>query len=787
MKFTKPGPAIDARCLWPSHIRILMLGITMTVLGARASSAAGTGADSSTSGSLDEIIVTAEKRNASVQSAPLSITALKGSDLTEAGITNLTDVAEEVPGVSFKTGGPGQTEFEMRGLNSAGGNSATVGFYLDDTPLSAFAFSEAGKVVIDPDLYDLNRVEVLRGPQGTLYGAGSMGGTIRLITNQPILNEYHASAQLVGSETEGGGGNIGGSGMVNLPLVDDAVALRIVGTDKTTAGWISRIVEDPFPLPTNGGLTRGNLSAPITQVIADTNWERLKGARATLLIKPTESLSITPMIMFQEIRMGGQSLIDNPPGDVEAHYEPFDSPEPVEDRFLLFGLNVTYDFDGFQVVSATSRWNRSLTQVQDGSEVLQDVLALPSYYVSQGGLGNNPWTEQDTANLTSEELRIASTNHSSFQWQGGLFYGDLTSTTVQYSVDQAAGPLFGVTTLFHENVPQTFNQKAAFGEVSYQFTPSLKATAGLRYFHFDNEFSSTEYGFFGPNGNLTPGGSSSAATQSGVNPKFNLAYEPSDQLTLYGTVSKGFRPGGGNAIIPTGNTEEGQACLANLQAVGRNANPYTYNPDTVWNYELGEKIKFFDNRLSINGAVYYEKWNDIQREIVLNCGFVYTDNAGQAAVYGAELEVSARLLPELTLNVNGGYTHAAYTQDSLETGVVSGERIPDVPLVTTSQSLVYTLPIDERHTVIARLNNNYIGPRTDVNYYIDKLAGYDLTSGRIGIRDSKGWSGFFFVDNLANHHPLVNAINSLVLNIPTMTRDTTPQPRTLGIDLSYAF
>lgn len=737
---------------------------------------------------VDEVVVTAEKRDTTVQKAALSITALRGSDLVQAGVTNLTAVAQQVPGVSFKTGGPGQTEFEMRGLNSAGGNSPTVGFYLDETPLTSFAYATAGKVVIDPDLYDLDRIEVLRGPQGTLYGSGSMGGTIRLLTNQPQFDAYHASGELIGAGTQGGGPSGGVNLMLNIPLVDDKAALRIVATDKWTGGWIDRDVLDAFPLPTNDGLTRGDVTAtPVSKTVQNSNWERLEGVRATLLWKPTERLSITPMIMAQGIDAGGQTLVDVPPGNVEAHYQPFDIAEPVRDRFLLFALTIKYDFDGFQLVSATSKWNRTLSQVQDGSEVMQDVLGLTGYTVADGGLGADPWYERDTASQTSQEIRIASTSQQPLQWLAGFFYGDLSSKTVQYSTDAAAGDLFGVTTLYHETVPQDFNQKALFGEVSYRLTSTLKATAGVRYFNFDNTFSTSEYGFFGPYGDLTVGGSQSQAKQSGFNPKFNLAWTPSNDLTLYGTASKGFRPGGGNQIVPNSGTEEGEACGANLQALGKTANPTTYGPDTVWNYELGEKARLLNGRVSVNGAVYYESWDQIQRAVTLNCGYIYTDNAGSAAVYGGELEVSANLGYGLTVNLNGGYTHAEYTQSSLEAGVVKGERLPDVPLFTTSQSVVYHHDLGQGYGLVARATNNFIDSRTDVTYYVDKLPSYDLLSGRVGVTSPQGWTAFVFIDNLTNKHALLSAINSQVLNIPTMTRDSTNQPRTFGVDLSYAF
>jgi len=738
---------------------------------------------------LGEIVVTAEKRDATVQKTPISITALKGSDLVQAGVTNLAEVAQQTPGVSLKTGGPGQNEFEMRGLNSAGGNSPTVGFYLDDTSLTTFAYATAGKVVIDPDLYDLNRVEVLRGPQGTLYGSGSMGGTIRLISNPPALDAYHASGELTGSGTEGAGANGTVNAMVNVPLIKDQLALRVVGTDKYTSGWIDRIVEDNFPLPTNGGLTRGDVvGTPASHVASDVNWERLQAIRATLLYQPTSRLSITGTIMTQAINSGGQSLVDDPPGNVEAHYQPFNSPEPVTDRFQLYALTVRYAFDGFQVESASSHWSRVLTQIQDGSEVMQDVLGLPDYSVAGGGLGVDPWREQDSANQTSEEIRVTSTGKGPFQWQGGFYYGDLASKTIQFSNDDAAGPLFGVTTLFNENVPQDFDQKSLFGEVSYQFTQSLKATAGVRYFTFDNTFKTTEFGFFGPYGDLTPGTSQSEAKDHGFNPKFNLAYEPNRDLTVYATASKGFRPGGGNEIVPTTSaTAEGQACGADLAGFGKTSNPSTYGPDSVWNYELGEKARLFSGRLSINASTYYESWSNIQREVTLNCGYIYTDNAGSATVYGDEVEVAAQLGYGLTLSVNGGYSHATYTKDSLEADVTKGERLPDVPLWTTSQSLIWRHPLSDAYTLVARATNDYIDSRTDVTYYVDTLPAYDLVSARIGVTAAKGWAAFLFVDNLTNKHALLNAINSQVLNIPTLTRDTTNQPRTMGVDLTYGF
>src|SRR5580658_8713766 len=208
---------------------------------------------------LQEIVVTAQRFNATVQNTPISISAITGDQLDAAGITSIEELAHDVPGLSMRSAGPGQTEYEARGLASSGGSAPTVGFYLDDVPLTPPSTSQTGKVVIDPTLYDINRIELLRGPQGTLYGSGSMGGTVKLSTNQPQLNTYEGSFQGTLSDTQGGSGNGGGNFMLNVPF-GDTLALRVVGTDTYRSGWIDRVVLNPFPedpLPPSNA--RGNV------------------------------------------------------------------------------------------------------------------------------------------------------------------------------------------------------------------------------------------------------------------------------------------------------------------------------------------------------------------------------------------------------------------------------------------------------------------------------------------------------------------------------------------------
>ena len=254
---------------------------------------------------LTEIVVTAEKRDSTVLKTPISITAISGADLDAAGIHDLATVAAETPGVSIRSAGPGQNEIEMRGLTSSGGAAPTVGFYLDETPLSPPAGANNGKVVIDPNLYDLERLEVLRGPQGTLYGSGSMGGTVKLVTAQPQLNTFGASVELTGSHTQGASDNGTVDFMLNLPLIDDHLALRLVGTSEHNSGWIDRVVLGNFPLEPGFSLTappgsvialpRGNvLAAQVSNDYHNVNDEDLHSVRGSLLIQVDDTFSITP-------------------------------------------------------------------------------------------------------------------------------------------------------------------------------------------------------------------------------------------------------------------------------------------------------------------------------------------------------------------------------------------------------------------------------------------------------------------------------------------------------------
>ena len=743
--------------------------------------------------STEQIVVTAEKRSATVQSAPLSITALSGAQLEAQGVAGVTGIAQETPGISMRTAGPGQTELEMRGMSSSGGSSPTVGFYLDETPLTPPAASLNGKVVIDPDLFDLNRVEVLRGPQGTLYGSGSMGGTIKMLTNRPDLDQFSGEVDVTLSGTEGGGANPSGKFEVNIPLVDDEVALRLVGTTKYVNGWIDRIVAEPFPVPTNPGAAcpgwpgcnRGDVTATSSQqTIPNVNWELEQSGRVSLLIKPSQALSIDSTIMFQGTTMGGYNDYDSVPGSgTLAHYQPFNTAEPFSDTFQLYSTTVSYDLGFAQLTSATSYWYRDERQTQDASEAIYSLL---NYFgLPDTAYAPATFTEQDISNQLSEEIRLSSSGDGPFQWLGGAFYSRLesiyhdtneASELADLSVGGAAANPRGI--IYDSHNPYHVDQYAVFGEASYKLTDELKLTAGLRYFDYSTHVDEEQSGIGTFTGNATQTIAAFDTSASGFTPKLNLSYQPSQDLTIYATAAKGFRPGGVNLPIPAG--------------IGCNLTQEVYGPDTSWDYELGEKAKLLDNRLVVNADFYFIEWSNVQQLINQPCGYPLTQNAGSAESYGPELEITAHLTPEITLTASGAYTHATLTSVNpaltrASPTLVSGTPILNVPTYTESTALTYTTPLSERYDFVARVTNAYVGPSTDISYGYVNLPAYDLVGLRGGVVGDS-WSANLFIDNLTNKHAALS-VNTTAFDwiIPSLTRVATNQPMTIGLDVNYRF
>jgi len=804
-------------------------------------------------GEVAEIVVTAEKRESTVQATAISMTAIGGNDLANQDIANIEDLVGKVPGVSLRTAGPGQTEYEMRGLSAGGGTAATVGFYLDETPLSASAVALNGRTVIDPDLFDLNHVETLRGPQGTLYGSGSMGGTIKLVTNQPKLGVFEGATDATVSDTSHGSTNGGGSLMMNIPI-GDITALRFVLTDKYTSGWIDRIVIQPgqFPSPnTPAGspgtspfcayfCNRGDVAAaPVLDDIKGSNLERYGSARAILLVKPSDALSVTTTLMYQRIDADGYANFQENPGGL-AIYQPYDQPEPYYDSFKLASLKLEYAFDGATLTSATSYWRRFVEQSTDSTEALQNINDL-THLVGGAYVPNfiqNLYVEDDPTEQFSEELRLTSTGTGPFQWVGGLYFAKLDSGYITYNQEpgfanaltcggptvanhtvsgycpasdvapvnsvlrypdptlppypspQAANPN-GV--VFNDNNPDTLKQSAIFGEGTYKFTDALKLTAGVRFFHFQISNFADQAGLGTASVNQDATILAQSASGSAVLPKINLAYEPTPDLTWYGTIAKGSRPGGFNLPIPIPTA----AVLA--------INPYAYNcdagvvtvssqpsftPDSVWSFEVGEKAKFNDRRFTVNADVYYIQWEHIQQVLSLTCGYPYNTNAGNAKSYGPELEMSALLAEGLTVDLSGAWTQAYISDPSANailSGISPGTRVLNVPKYTAVLSLSYMTALTDRMNAVFHASSSEVGPVRDQAAYSQILPQYNLVDARLGV-SSGPWAAYLFGTNLTNKVAELTIDNTVFAwQTYAITRVSTNQPRTIGLDFQYKF
>ena len=795
---------------------------------------AAAAASDSSGGELQEVVITATKRTSTVQETPASITAVTADDIAQRGLVDFNDLAQSVPGIAMRTSGPGETEFEMRGLNSSGGNSSMVGFYIDETPLSSPAWAEIGRVVLDPNLYDLARVEVLRGPQGTLYGSSSMGGTVKLIPSAPQLGTFAASGEQVVSYTDGGSINHHVNGMLNLPI-GDTVAVRIVGSSSYDSGWIKRLVLQDGAVGLDTGPAFPNVSrppnfysAPLLETIDGANDTNINSVRATLLWQPAESLSITPMLMYQLIEQGGPNNVDvnGVPTDpsvppVNAHWEIYDTPEPQRDRFTLGSLKIEYKLDPFTITSATANWNRDLMISEDCTE--GDAAAwfggAAGVYDPPGGIGptgpspSAPGCEEkDYTQQFSEELRLTSNGTGPLQWIAGYYYQDFSSEWDLWLINpQGRPPAIGGPNLYIDYMPQTIIQNAEFGELSWQFTPELKAAVGLRHYKYSLAQTNSEWGFFTVNAdNSTPYNTATSSNASGTNPKFDLSYDVSKDMLLYATAAKGFRLGGVNQPIPVGPCNSANPALAANEAalqfkllnnpICNNAlllqAPITFDSDSVWNYEIGEKSDWLDRRLIFNLSAYYERW--INPQVATNiAGYGLTVNGGNARIYGLESELQAILGHGFDLAANIGYTNAEFNESNAFTGYPSGTEIPDIPKVTAAGTLRWKTPLTDTTSLTAALEVNYVGTRTDAPYGVTislvnvdqslvHLPSYALANLRLGL-SGEAWSATLFVNNLANKEVLLDPQPQIAFQIAAFTRYTVNQPLTVGLDLTYHF
>jgi len=729
------------------------------------------------SGTLEDIIVTAEKRSESLEKVPLSIVAFTSESLAELGVQDFNTLAARIPGVTLNSAGPGRSSYSIRGVASVGGNAPTTGLYVDETPILPSG-GDGATASIDPDLYDLARVEVLRGPQGTLYGASSMGGTVRFITNQPNLTKIEGAVKVEGSDTQHGGRNVRLDAMYNTPLIEDRVALRIVGTYKDFSGFIDRYIGVWAPNP--GAQPAYPVSpAQPTSIVRDVNTEKLYSLRTLLKIAVNDAFTITPSVWVQDLQMGGPPDYDVPTGQTGGpliQARPFNVSEAYSDRFVLSNITMNYDLGWGSLLSTTSYMHRQETTPDDETEALED-------NIPQGQFVPNVYAPIVTTRELTEEARLAF-NPAGWALSGvaGAYFNNANR---HYYVDYLTpnyAALFGNSpssapylplsdTNYSQHGDYSPKQSAVFTELNYAITSRWKATAGLRWYEL--QYTTVRYEDGWSNGGPTL--STGKAKNAGFNPKAELSYQATDGQLYYISASKGVRPGGVNT--------------SNLAAKGCGQDYGPYQPDSLWNYEGGAKTRWLDGALTVNGALYYIKWSDVQQGRTLPCSYQITENAGSAKVHGGEVEIQGNIGAHVQLGAGVGYTRAVLAADAPSLNGLKGQQLENVPLWNGNASAKYSFNPAPGYEGFARADGQYVGEsypnfdRTDPATFQRAYALLDLRTGII----HGAWEANLFVSNVFDKQAALSRFNSDNYDASTRSRIFTNRPRTAGLSLQWKF
>lgn len=753
------------------------------------------------------IIVTATKRDTTIQDVPFSINAQTQEDIQRSGAVTLEDLSRNVAGLTIQNLGPGQSQVSVRGI-SAGqvvrdqpGVKEQVGVYLDESVISLSLFTP------DIDLFDLNRVETLRGPQGTLFGSGSVGGTIRYITNQPEIGVTEGSAEANLNVIDGG--NVGGhlKAAINLPLGDSA-AVRAVGYYTRYAGFID--AQGP------GGGENVN------------DGERY-GGRIAVTFEPSDDLSITPRVIYQKITANGfnrQEVFNlfanpftttRPPVQLGEREQFLLLPEAFEDETLIADLTVKIGLGNLDLTSISSYINRDILVSRDASALTGSVsvdLGFPEAAVLL------PSNLRDTTDLSTftQELRLASDYDGPFQWLIGAFYSDVqrdyrqrlptpgfdaaTDATLGAGTSAAVANGFPADSPFNSDLPFDIEQFAVFGEASYEITDKLTFTAGGRYYDFEEVRTITTGGLFA-NGDA---GVVDTTASDGFTPRFLLSYQASPDVTINAQASQGFRLGGVNDPLNTP--------LCNAQDLALFGGFQDYDDETLWNYELGVKTQ--GRGFTFNAAAFYNDISNLQVTLDAgSCSSRIVFNVPEAHVAGIEAELGLNPAPGLNLSLSGSLIESEFDSTlpgalAPATGIRDGNRLPSVPEFQLSANGSYEWDLGTSTTAFVAGSFQHVGtrftqpadqednPRTFVHGLpfggapatasttVDLLLpDYQLVNLSAGVELDSGLSLTAYVNNLFDENPLLSFDRErggrarLGFNIG--------QPRTYGVTVRQSF
>ena len=796
------------------HPKLSAVALCVTTLGAlvalparaqQAPAPAGT-ASAPAPLALESVTVTAQKRKEDPKKVPLSISVLSGDAIQDDHVTSLADLTRAVPNVSFSTqAGAGLGTLEMRGISSQAG-SATVSIYLDDISLTTRNLYSQGTA--EPRFFDIDRVEVLRGPQGTLYGASSLGGTIKFISNQPDATRFGGSANVELSTTSHGGTNYMGQAVLNIPLVKDTTALRIGVQTGHDSGYIDQV--SPTTL------------AVIDKGINSTQWSVLKLA---LKSEFAPGWAVTPSLFYQRFKsndidaaylaVGSYQL---PSGATPPALGLFQTSkivrEPMTDTLTIPSVTLTGDLGFADFTGVLSGYKRRFDRVQDGTYVNVPYIASqvsdPALGATVGALPSAVQLANKT-DQTSLELRLASKDYVAggkpFTWVGGVY---LAQTKTQVIDNE---PIFGINAAFKaagadindpnqlaDSFPGAFTgdssyysarhyndkQYAVFGEITYNVDPSLRATLGLRALRATQAF--TREGDF-----YYAGGPSTAAIDSdahSLTPRLALSWDASREATLYANIAKGFRLGAANRPVPST-----PLVAQDLKDLGLpfTTVPASFKPDTLWSYEAGMKSRWLENRLSVNVAVFHIDWKDIQQDVTLpSSGFDFETNVGRAKVDGIEIEGKLRAAEGLTLSAGASYTRAVFADDTPSLGadangelnVRKGDRVQGVPKYSARLGAEYRFAPMKYGNTFVRASGQWTGSshgtfiRSSSDY---ERPGYFTADASAGIGFER-WEFTVFAKNLTNTQTVIQRPS-----IQSVDEAYYLRPRTIGVTAAYTF
>jgi outer membrane receptor protein involved in Fe transport len=699
---------------------------------------------------LETIIVTATRRDESLQTVAASVSAVSGSFIDDIGARNIREVMGMVPGLAIVT--TGDTKYILRGVSTDTWEEQrpATAEYLDETPITS-----PGSIIwaLDstPYLIDMDRVEVLRGPQGTLFGSSSMGGTVRYITRRPTMNRAESWVQLGAATTTHGEPGYSASGMFNAPLQEGVLALRGVGYYDVLGGFIDN---------------HGN-------GVNDINESQFSGGRLALEWHPNDRIAAIARVSLQRQDDGGSTQRDlaDPPNSQTRMTD-----ESSTARRIVSNVDVSYVTAAVTLRSITSWATTDITNRTDGTQLLFSIEGLQNPLSLVNG--------QDTDDFI-QEFRVESDDSKTFDWLAGVFYQHRDNVYTQSfpspgydELSGGAAAAFGhPDNLYVLDLAQPVEELAGYGEVGWRPAERWRLSAGARWFRFERSEHEQADGVW----NGGPTDRTGKATESSVSPRYTISYKPDDDRTYYAVASNGYRPGGPNLGEPGGID-----CSADLAAHGYDSAPLNFKSDELWNYEIGARQAWPEQRLSLAGALYRIDWSRMQNPVFLDCAWGFVQNAGKARNDGVELEVAYALTSDIDFRLSGSYVDARLEHPGPGVPGLQGDRLPGVPDFSGAVSARWLLFRGESFAASVYGMWTYVGDRYS-GYYDSGtdsrllMTAYDILDLRLQL-DSEHWNAALIADNLLDEDGVV-----AVYGEPSTRYQVPVRPRTLRLTLQYRF